>query len=158
GFEPSFPATSYGYIAKGPPIGSGPAHEVARFVEKPDAATAASYMAQGYLWNGGYFLFRHGVMIEELQRLRPDLLAAAKAAVDAAVTDLDFIRLEAKAYEKAPKTSIDYAVIEKTDRAGVLPVSFFWSDVGSWDGLWKVSPADAQGNVTRGKVALLETK
>src|SRR6185369_1550669 len=100
GFEPSLPATSYGYIAKGAPIEGGPAHEVARFVEKPDAATAATYVAQGYLWNGGYFLFRHDLMIEELERLAPDILAAARAALDAAVTDLDFIRLDATAYEK----------------------------------------------------------
>jgi mannose-1-phosphate guanylyltransferase/mannose-6-phosphate isomerase len=158
GFEPSFPATSYGYIAKGAPIRGGPAHKVASFVEKPDATTAASYVAQGYLWNGGYFLFKHDVMIKEIERLAPDILGAARAALEAAVTDLDFIRLDAEAYEKAPKTSIDYAVIEKTKRAGVLPVSFFWSDVGSWDGVWKVSEGDAQGNVTRGRVKLLDTK
>ena len=157
GFAPSFPATSYGYIAKGEAIEGGPCFAVARFVEKPDAATAAIYLAEGYLWNGGYFLFRHETMLDELARHAPGIAAAATAALDAAVADLDFIRLDAEAYGKAPKTSIDYAVIEKTDRAGVLPVSFFWSDIGNWDGVWKVQKGDTAGNVVRGKVELLHT-
>ena len=157
GFTPTAPATSYGYIAKGDPIGSGPAYKVERFVEKPDAATATDYVAQGYLWNGGYFLFRHEVMLEELGHLTPEILAAARASLDAATVDLDFIRLEPKAFEQAPRTSIDYAVIEKTKRAGVLPVSFFWSDIGTWDGVWKVSEGDAKGNVVRGRAELLDT-
>ncbi len=158
GFTPTHPSTSYGYIAKGGAIEGGPAFEVERFVEKPDAATAATYIEQGYLWNGGYFLFKHETMLAELARLAPGILEAGKAALDAATTDLDFIRLDAKAFDKAPKTSIDYAVIEKTKRAGVLPVSFFWSDIGNWDGVWKVSQGDADGNVVRGKAELLGTK
>jgi mannose-1-phosphate guanylyltransferase/mannose-6-phosphate isomerase len=158
GFTPSRPATSYGYIAKGAALDGGPAHAVARFVEKPDAAIAATYVAQGYLWNGGYFLFRHEVMGDELAQHAPEILDAAKGSLDAATIDLDFIRLDAKTFEQAPKTSIDYAVIEKTKRAGVLPVTFFWSDIGSWDGVWKVSPRDPQGNVTRGRAALLDTR
>jgi mannose-1-phosphate guanylyltransferase/mannose-6-phosphate isomerase len=157
GFTPTAAATSYGYIAKGDPIESGPAYKVERFVEKPDAATATDYVAQGYLWNGGYFLFRHEVMLEELGQLAPEILAAAHASLDAATVDLDFIRLEPKAFEQAPRTSIDYAVIEKTKRAGVLPVSFFWSDIGTWDGVWKVSEGDAKGNVVRGRAELLDT-
>jgi mannose-1-phosphate guanylyltransferase/mannose-6-phosphate isomerase len=157
GFTPTYPATSYGYIARGAPIEAGPSFAVERFVEKPDAATAAHYIAQGYLWNGGYFLFKHETMLEELSSLAPEILSAASAALDAATVDLDFIRLDATAYESAPKTSIDYAVIEKTKRAGVLPVSFFWSDIGNWDGVWKVSETDACGNVVRGKAELVDT-
>jgi mannose-1-phosphate guanylyltransferase/mannose-6-phosphate isomerase len=158
GFAPNHPSTSYGYIARGAPIDGGPAHVVERFVEKPDAATAASYLADGYLWNGGYFLFKNEVMLDEFAQHAPAILDAAKAALDAATIDLDFIRLDAKAFEQAPKTSIDYAVIEKTRRAGVLPVSFLWSDIGNWDAVRKVSPSDAQGNVTRGRVELLDTR
>ncbi|MFI5012094.1 MAG: mannose-1-phosphate guanylyltransferase/mannose-6-phosphate isomerase [Hyphomicrobiales bacterium] len=158
GITPTYPATSYGYIALGAAIDGGGAHRVERFVEKPDAQTAAGYIAEGYLWNGGYFLFQHQLMLEELSTFAPDILAAAQAALAAATIDLDFIRLDGTEYEKAPRTSIDYAVIEKTERAGVLPVAFAWSDVGSWDAVWKVSPHDASGNVVRGRVELVETR
>jgi mannose-1-phosphate guanylyltransferase/mannose-6-phosphate isomerase len=158
GIEPSGPATNYGYIAKGAPIDASGGYKVERFVEKPDAQAAARYVDEGYLWNGGYFLFQHQVMTSELGRFAPQILEAAAKALEAATVDLDFIRLDKTAFEKAPKTSIDYAVIEKTKLAGVLPTSFSWSDVGSWDAVWSVSEHDAHGNVMRGKVEALDTQ
>ena len=95
--------------------------------------TAERLIAEGALWNSGYFLFRADVMLAELEAHAPEILAATRAALDAAVTDLDFVRLDAEAFGRAPKTSIDYAVMERTRHAGVRPVSFAWSDVGTWD-------------------------
>ena len=158
GIEPTRPATDYGYIRKGAAIEAAPgACTVERFVEKPDAAGAERLIAEGALWNSGYFLFRADVMLAELQAHVPEVLAAAQAALAAAVTDLDFVRLDAAAFGKAPKTSIDYAVMERTRHAGVLPVSFPWSDVGTWDAVWQVLKRDASGNAVRGRVELLET-
>jgi mannose-1-phosphate guanylyltransferase/mannose-6-phosphate isomerase len=158
GITPTHPATSYGYIAKGAAIDGKGAFKVERFVEKPDVPSAAGYIAKGYLWNGGCFLFQHELMRDELSCFAPDILGAASAALDEATTDLDFIRLETTHFDSAPKSSINYAVIEKTERAGVLPVTFAWSDVGTWDGVWKVSPRDARGNVVRGKAELVDTR
>ena len=158
GIAPSFPATSYGYIAKGPPLEKEGGFKVERFVEKPDANTAAKYIGQGYLWNGGYFLFMPQVMHAELGRFAPDILEAATSALEGASVDLDFICLDKAAFERSPKTSIDYAVIEKTQLAGVLPVSFSWSDVGSWDAVWNVADGDESGNVMRGNVEVIGTQ
>ena len=159
GITPDSPATGYGYIRPGQPVEGGQgATQVERFVEKPDAATAARYVAEGYLWNSGNFLFQAGVMREELEAFAPEVLAAAAAALDGAVRDLDFIRLAPEAFQKAPKISIDYAVMEKTKRAGVLPVSCGWSDVGSWGTVWEVSEQDAHGNVVRGRATLVDTR
>ena len=116
GITPDSPATGYGYIRPGLPVEGGQgATQVERFVEKPDAATAARYVAEGYLWNSGNFLFQAGVMREELEAFAPEVLAAARAALDGAVRDLDFIRLAPEAFQKAPKISIDYAVMERTE-------------------------------------------
>ena len=158
GVEPTRPATDYGYIRRGAalPETEG-AFAVARFVEKPDAAGAAALIADGALWNSGYFLFRADLMLAELEAHAPEVLAAARAALDNATTDLDFVRLDAAAFAKAPKISIDYAVMERTTRAGVLPVSFPWSDVGTWDAVWQVLPQDASGNALRGRVEVLGT-
>lgn len=158
GVQPTGPATGYGYIARGAAIAGTAAARVERFVEKPDAATAARYIADGYLWNSGYFLFRADVMLRELETFTPEILAAARAAVEAASVDLDFIRLDEKAFAAAPQTSIDYAVMERTDKAGVLPVTFPWSDIGTWDALWDASPRDAVGNALRGKVEVVGTR
>ena len=158
GIAPTFPATSYGYIAKGAALAKDAGYKVERFVEKPDASSAAKYIGQGYLWNGGYFLFAPQVMHAELSRFAPEILEAATSALAAARIDLDFIRLDKAAFERAPKTSIDYAVIEKTELAGVLPVSFSWSDVGSWDAVWNMAKGDASGNVTRGNVEVIGTQ
>lgn len=159
GIEPTRPATDYGYIRRGREIdGVSKACVVERFVEKPDSAGADRLIAEGALWNSGYFLFRADVMIEELRSYAPEILQAAKDALDEATRDLDFIRLDPAAFGRAPKTSIDYAVMERTTRAGVLPVSFPWSDVGTWDAVWGVLDKDAHGNAVRGRVELLDTR
>lgn len=160
GIVPRHPATGYGYIKPGERLGAdGGAFQVERFVEKPDTATAASYVASGYLWNGGYFLFRADVMAEELRTFGPEILAAAEEAVAHAATDLDFVRLNEEQFRKAPKISIDFAVMERTRRAAVVPVSFPWSDIGSWALLWDASTNhDADGNVLRGRVETVQTR
>ncbi len=158
GVVPQYPATSYGYIQSGKAIKNTDAFRVERFVEKPSAETAQSYIDQGFLWNSGNFLFRADAMIEELERFQPEILAAARDALENAAIDLDFIRLDAEAFKKAPKTSIDYAVMERTERAGVLPVSFHWSDIGSWGALWDASPRDEDGNSLRGNVEVVEAR
>ncbi|CAO4167707.1 mannose-1-phosphate guanylyltransferase/mannose-6-phosphate isomerase [Methylorubrum aminovorans] len=158
GIEPTHPATDYGYIHRGGAIAEAEgALAVARFVEKPDAEGAAALIAEGALWNSGYFLFRADLMLAELEAHAPEVLASARAALDNATTDLDFVRLDAAAFAKAPKISIDYAVMERTTRAGVLPVSFPWSDVGTWDAVWQVLPQDTYGNAVRGRVEMLDT-
>ncbi|TDR88996.1 mannose-1-phosphate guanylyltransferase/mannose-6-phosphate isomerase [Enterovirga rhinocerotis] len=159
GIAPTRPATGYGYILAGDEVPeAGGARRVARFVEKPDAAGAERLIAEGALWNGGYFLFRADVMTKELSLHAPKILSAAKEALDGAKRDLDFIRLDPEAFAEAPKTSIDYAVMEKTDRAGVLAVSFPWNDVGTWSALWDAAPRDADGNAIRGRVAAIGTR
>ena len=145
GVHPSGPATSYGYIRPGPKLDGSAVHAVAAFVEKPDQATAARYVAEGYLWNCGNFLFRADRMLEELARFEPEMLAAAKASVDEIAHDLDFLRLPEKQFLQAPKKSIDYAVM------------FGWSDIGSWDALWKELDRDQDGNTTDGPTALVDT-
>ncbi|MHB2168533.1 mannose-1-phosphate guanylyltransferase/mannose-6-phosphate isomerase [Alsobacter sp. R-9] len=158
GFAPTAPSSAYGYIRPGDPIPGTPCFKVARFVEKPDEETAKGYVADGYLWNSGNFLFQARVMREELDAFAPDILAAARDALARAKTDLDFQRLDEEAFSRAPKTSIDYAVMEKTQRAGVMPASCGWSDVGTWGALWEVSAQDADGNVVRGQAALVDTR
>jgi len=158
GVVPQAPATGYGYIQPGEPIDDAGAFHVARFVEKPDAAMARTCIARGFLWNSGNFLFRADVMIGELERFQPEVLSAAREALDTAAIDLDFIRLDERAFRQAPKTSIDYAVMERTERAGVLPVSFSWTDIGSWDALWDASPRDMAGNALRGNVEVMEAR
>ena len=139
GIAPTRAATEYGYIRTGEAIPGAPdLHRVAHFVEKPDSAGAERLIGEDALWNSGYFLFRADVMIAELEVDAPQVLEAARGALANAMTDLDFIRLEASAFAQAPKTSIDYAGMERTTRAGVLKVSFAWSDVGTWDAVWQV--------------------
>jgi len=157
GIKPTEPKTSYGYIFPGETIGSGGVHKVKSFVEKPDAATAARYVREGYLWNSGNFLFRADVLLSELERLEPDMSAAIKAAVVNATNDLDFIRLQPEAFARAPQKSIDYAVMEKTDRAAVVVGNFSWSDIGSWDALFEIAKPDKQGNVVQGEVVTMDT-
>ncbi len=152
GIEPTGPATSYGYLRPGADLDSGGVRKLEEFVEKPDLATAERYVADGYLWNSGNFLFRADIMRDEIARLQPAVAEAASASVAEAVRDLDFLQLSAKPFLAAPKISIDYAVMEKTDKAAVLPVSFRWSDVGSWDSLWQLSEKDDNGNVMSGPV------
>jgi mannose-1-phosphate guanylyltransferase/mannose-6-phosphate isomerase len=150
GIKPTQPATGYGYIAPGEAVEGTASFRLKQFKEKPDAATAAGYIAEGYLWNSGNFLFQPAVMIEELERLQSAILAAARAAYEAGQRDADFTRLDAEAFKAAPKTSIDFAVMEKTARAGVTPYAGDWSDIGTWDALWEASPKDGDGNVVIG--------
>ena len=158
GVEPTEPATGYGYIQPGAGVGEGAVRAVERFVEKPDRQTAVSYMEQGYLWNSGNFLFRADVMVAELHAFAPAILAAAHAAIHKAGTDLDFIRLDPESFAASPKTSIDYAVMERTAKAGVLPVSFAWSDIGTWSAIWEASTQDQAGNALRGEVEVVDTR
>jgi mannose-1-phosphate guanylyltransferase/mannose-6-phosphate isomerase len=156
GIRPNEPKTSYGYILRGEPIGA--VHKVKAFVEKPDARTAARYVAEGYLWNSGNFLFRADLLLNELARFEPDMLAAAEAAVDAATDDLGFLRLDPASFARSPQKSIDYAVMERTERAAVIEGTFRWSDVGSWDALFDIGERDAGGNVLRGPVVSTDTE
>ena len=157
GVMPRHPETGYGYIEAGAPLANG-VLEVARFVEKPDLARAQEMLASGkFSWNSGMFMLGAKTFLDEVQALSPDTLSAARGAVDKAKSDLDFIRLDAESFAKAPDISVDYAVFEKTHLAAVLPVSFPWSDLGSWDAVWKMSPKHDGNNVTRGAVTLSNT-
>src|SRR5690242_1944362 len=129
GIRPTAPKTSYGYVRRGEALEVQDVNRVAAFVEKPDPATAAGYVAQGYLWNSGNFLFRADALLAELARFEPAMTEAVDGAVAAAVTDLGFVRLDPKAFGKATQKSIDYALMEKTDRAAVVEGRFRWSDI-----------------------------
>ncbi|MFC3205345.1 mannose-1-phosphate guanylyltransferase/mannose-6-phosphate isomerase [Aquamicrobium soli] len=153
GVRPDRPATSYGYILPGEPLTKAAA--VRRFVEKPDLDQAERYLAEGYLWNSGNFLFRATTFLEELERLQPDILAAVTVALETATSDLDFKRL-GDAFAQAPSISVDYAVMERTDLAAVLPVDYRWSDVGSWDAVSQIVKSDAHGNTVIGDATILE--
>ena len=156
GIVPDAPETGFGYIQAA--AGEG-VRAVQRFVEKPDAVTAQAYLdAGGYYWNSGMFLFSASRYMEELQRFRPDILKGVRVAFDAAQRDGDFIRLDAAAFTACPSDSIDYAVMEKTDRASVLPVDIGWNDVGSWAALWEVSEQDADGNAHHGDVIAIDSR
>jgi mannose-1-phosphate guanylyltransferase/mannose-6-phosphate isomerase len=158
GIKPDEPKTSYGYILPGEPIGKSGVHTVKRFVEKPDAATAAKYLREGYLWNSGNFLFRADVLMAELERFEPAIAEAAEGAVAKATTDLGFLRLDPETFARAPMKSIDYAVMEKTDRAAVVTGEFRWSDIGSWDALFDINPPDAAGNVVQGPAVAMDSE
>ncbi len=155
GIQPSAPSTGYGYIRMGEPTAAPGVHDVARFVEKPDAATAEGFLAEGtYRWNAGMFLLSAASYLEELARHAPDILDACRAAMAGAREDLDFVRPDEAAFLACRADSIDYAVMEKSDRAAVVPCDLGWSDIGSWEQLWQVGEKDAQGNVTKGDVLL----
>jgi mannose-1-phosphate guanylyltransferase/mannose-6-phosphate isomerase len=149
GVRPTRPATEYGYIRAGAAIGPD-IFAIEKFVEKPDAETAERYVKEGYLWNAGNFMFRAGLLIDEYASFEPDSVAAVTAAVQNAGTDLGFVTLDADAFAKATARSIDYAVMERTKRAAVTPVSYGWSDVGSWQAVWELSSHDALGNSGQG--------
>jgi mannose-1-phosphate guanylyltransferase/mannose-1-phosphate guanylyltransferase/mannose-6-phosphate isomerase len=135
------------------------AFEVAAFVEKPDRGRAESYVADpAYSWNSGIFLFPVKLLLSELERLQPAMVAACREALAKAKRDLDFLRLDRDAFGKAPSNSIDYAVMEHTSHAAVVPVEMGWSDVGTWDALWLVGTQDDAGNVTAGDVVAEDTK
>jgi mannose-1-phosphate guanylyltransferase / mannose-6-phosphate isomerase len=150
------PETGYGYIRRGD--GNGPAYPVAQFIEKPPLDVAAQFVASGdYFWNSGMFVFRAGRYLAELEAFAPDILQASKAAFMAARTDLDFVRIDKTEFEKCRSESIDYAVMEKTHDAVVLPLDAGWSDVGSWSSLFDALPADEDGNVLQGDVLVHDT-
>jgi mannose-1-phosphate guanylyltransferase/mannose-6-phosphate isomerase len=157
GMRPTRPATEYGYIRAGEAIGPG-VFAIERFVEKPDAETAASYVAENYLWNSGNFIFRSDFLIEEYRRFEPDSTAAVTAAVDTAGSDLEFEILDPEAFGRATAKSIDYAVMERTTRAAVMPVSYGWSDVGSWHAVWELSVRDADGNAAQGSAVFINSR
>jgi mannose-1-phosphate guanylyltransferase/mannose-6-phosphate isomerase len=157
GIKPNSPHVGYGYIRCGAalPDGDGSACSVDAFVEKPDAATAQTYLDAGnYLWNSGIFVLHARTFIDELQRLAPDILAAAQSALDNAREDLDFLRLDANAFASAPSISVDYAVMERTKLTAVLQFDVGWSDVGSWSSLWDIADLDANDNYARGDAIL----
>ena len=156
GMRPTAPETGYGYIEVGTPMPGLPAvREIVRFVEKPDAATAAALVAGGrHLWNSGMFVFTAATMLEEMQRHAPSVLDAVRAAVAGRTRDLDFVRLAAAPFAAAPSISLDYAIAERTDRAAVVPADLGWSDVGSWGALWELGRKDDAGNVAVGDVLL----
>jgi mannose-1-phosphate guanylyltransferase/mannose-6-phosphate isomerase len=156
GMAPDKPETGYGYIERGEPVEeSDGVFTIARFTEKPDTATAETYLASGvHFWNSGIFLMAASTYLEETERLAPDILAAARAALEGAATDLDFLRLDQEAYAASPNISIDYAVMEGTGKGAVVPLDMGWSDVGSWAALWELGDKDGAGNVVRGDVAV----
>jgi mannose-1-phosphate guanylyltransferase/mannose-1-phosphate guanylyltransferase/mannose-6-phosphate isomerase len=151
GLVPTEPKTAYGYIRPGAALGDdADLCLVDAFVEKPDAVTALDYLKRGYLWNSGNFLFKASHMLAEFAQHAPDVVAAASEAVDKAVEDIGFWRLDSEAFSAARKTSIDYGVIEKTRAIAVVKGRFRWSDVGAWDAIWQVSEQDSAGNVVHG--------
>jgi mannose-1-phosphate guanylyltransferase/mannose-6-phosphate isomerase len=176
GIVPDKPETGYGYIKAGgrlealgfrenpaqsltpkaqslEPIATNCAYAVAQFVEKPDLATAQKYLeSRDYYWNSGMFMFRASTFLAELERFAPEMLAACRKAVAGAARDLDFTRLDVESFAACPGNSIDYAVMEKTAEAAVIPLDAGWSDVGSWSALWEVGARDADGNVIKGDV------
>jgi mannose-1-phosphate guanylyltransferase/mannose-6-phosphate isomerase len=158
GIKPTSPKTNYGYIRRGKPAGVDDVYRVEAFVEKPDPETAARYVAEGYLWNSGNFLFRADVLLAELARHEPAMAAAVHAAVAGASDDLGFVRLEPAAFAGAPQKSIDYAVMEKTDRAAVVSGDFRWSDIGSWDAIFDVAERDSSGNAVHGVVVTADAR
>jgi mannose-1-phosphate guanylyltransferase/mannose-6-phosphate isomerase len=156
GIVPQAPETGYGYIRRGSPVtAADDCYKVERFVEKPDRATAEAFLADGgYYWNSGMFMFEAERYLAELARFTPDIAQAAEAAVRTGYRDLDFCRLDEAAFSGCPSDSIDYAVMERTRDAVVVPADIGWSDVGSWSALWEVQRRDAQGNAQRGDVYL----
>lgn len=160
GVRPLRPETGFGYIAAGASLAVAPgARKVERFIEKPSAERAEKFLAEGnYLWNAGVFLFHGPALMAQMETLEPDLVAACRAAVDGAVRDLDFLRLDETAFAAAKNISIDHALMEKTSRAAVADVAFDWSDLGSFSALWEVGPKDEAGNSLVGDVVVKNTQ
>jgi mannose-1-phosphate guanylyltransferase / mannose-6-phosphate isomerase len=158
GIEPTHPAVNYGYICPGEKLNGASVRTVQAFVEKPDVTTAARYVANRYLWNSGNFLFHATTMLAEIERFEPVMAEAARAAVNGLTRDLDFLRLAAEPFARAPKKSIDYAVMERTKLAAVFPADLGWSDIGSWSTVWDVLDHDQAGNATDGPVVMLDSR
>jgi len=160
GIKPDTPHIGYGYIRQGESLpGFADAFTVDAFFEKPDEATARSYLADGrYFWNSGIFVLHAGTFLGELERLQPRILQAAQGALSGAQADLGFLRLDSEAFASSPNISVDYAVMEQTHEAAMLPVDVGWSDVGSWRSLWEIAPRDAQGNFIQGDAILEDSR
>ena len=156
GMTPRSAETGYGYIEAGAELADAPGvHEVVRFVEKPGAAAAAQFAADGkHFWNSGMFVFQAATLLQEMERFAPELVRAVRRALDTRTADLDFIRLGVEAFAGCPNISLDYAVAERTSLAAVAAADFGWSDVGSWNALWELGEKDADGNVAVGDVLL----
>ena len=157
GVEPERAATEYGYISLGEPV-SGEVRAVMKFVEKPDPITAAEYVKAGYLWNSGNFMFRASVLLDEYRNMDAESVQAITDSVIKAGRDLGFVTLDASAFGSAKAISIDYAVMEKTSRAAVVPVACGWSDVGSWHAVWELSDKDSQGNAAQGTAVFEDSR
>jgi len=158
GIKPTEPATGYGYIERGEPLSTG-AHKVKRFVEKPQFAAAEEMLAAGnFFWNSGIFMCRADLFLNELSTYAPTVHVAAEAAVAQAAIDLDFVRLDEASFQASPDISIDYAVMEKTSNAAVITSAFAWSDLGSWDAVWKLGEKDEKGNVVIGHATVMNTE
>ena len=156
GIKPTQPETGYGYIKAGDL--NTQAARVEQFVEKPDLATAQDYVSQGnYFWNSGMFMFKASIFLTELKQFRPDIYAACQSAMSNTTNDLDFIRIDKTAFELCPDDSIDYAVMEKTADAMVVPMDASWSDIGSWSALWDIEDKDDNGNVIHGDTVNVNT-
>jgi mannose-1-phosphate guanylyltransferase/mannose-1-phosphate guanylyltransferase/mannose-6-phosphate isomerase len=158
GIVPNEPETGYGYIKRDKEQ-QGDAFKVASFVEKPDLETAKRYLQSGdYFWNSGMFAFTAGNFLKELEKFNPQMLSVCRQALQAAKVDMDFVRLDKAIFSSCPSDSIDYAIMEKTDKAVVIPLDADWNDVGSWSALWDVTEKDASGNAVSGDVMTVDTR
>ncbi|MFZ5693679.1 MAG: mannose-1-phosphate guanylyltransferase/mannose-6-phosphate isomerase [Pseudomonadota bacterium] len=157
GVRPDRAAPDYGYIRPGPALGDH-VFAVEQFVEKPDVETARRYIAEGYLWNSGNFVFRANDLLGEYSAVDSETVAATKDAIEGAGIDLGFVTIDPAHFARAKPMSIDYAVMEKTKRAAVVPVSYGWSDVGSWHAVWEMSAKDEAGNVGQGQAVFVDTR
>ncbi len=157
GIVPTAPETGYGYVKSSVPLDPTKAVPVEKFVEKPNLETAKQYIQEGsYTWNSGMFMFKASVFLAELKKFQPDIYDAAKNAWEGAKKDLDFIRLDLESFGKCRSDSIDYAVMEKTSNALVVPLDAGWNDVGSWSSVWQALPQDEKGNVQRGNTLMMD--
>jgi mannose-1-phosphate guanylyltransferase/mannose-6-phosphate isomerase len=160
GIKPDSPHTGYGYIKRGASLEGfkGGAFTVAQFCEKPNAETAAGYLAEGdYFWNSGIFVLNAHTFLDEVARLDPRILEAARTALARSADDLGFLRLEKQSFAESPNISVDYAIMEKTDMAAMLPIDVGWNDVGSWSSLWDIAPRDENRNYAHGDAVLEDT-
>ena len=158
GIVPTQAHTGYGYIKRGNSVAGLSGYDVNAFVEKPDLNTAANYLESGeYYWNSGMFLIKASRYLQELQKYRPDIFTACKKALENTTSDQDFVRLDVEAFTACPDESIDYAVMENTTDAVVVPLDAGWNDIGAWSALWEVNDKDEEGNTTFGDAILQET-
>jgi mannose-1-phosphate guanylyltransferase / mannose-6-phosphate isomerase len=157
GVRPTRPATEYGYIRAGASVGPN-IFAIDKFVEKPDAKTAEHYVSEGYLWNSGNFVFRAGLLLDEYKRFETDSLATVVESVERAGSDLGFVILDSESFARAAAKSIDYAVMERTKNAAVTPVSYGWSDVGSWQAVWELSGRDTLRNSGQGPAVFVDSR